>query len=198
MAGDDDLRINTLHRFAKRSPRLVLHEYSHCEVPAGCGGVVLRWLDPARGAPATVRVVASGVEASCWLDGEPLASGLTLLREGGRLLAVHLRRTEPGPRPFTVGVHHDEEHDHETDLIGAGARRCCTRTPPAGGAAWTAVDFDDARWAEAPRATPAQLAAADSWLTYNFDRAREAGRPVLVLDADELWLRIAFTAPGAP
>ena len=33
------LRLNTLNRFRKHSPRLLLEEYSHCEVPAGCGGV---------------------------------------------------------------------------------------------------------------------------------------------------------------
>jgi len=40
---DRDLKLNSLSRFSKQSPRLVLEEYSHCEVPAGCGGVVLRW-----------------------------------------------------------------------------------------------------------------------------------------------------------
>jgi hypothetical protein len=41
MAGKD-LRLNSLSRYTKRSPEYVLEEHSHCEVPAGCGGVVLR------------------------------------------------------------------------------------------------------------------------------------------------------------
>ncbi len=36
----DELKLN---RFRKRSGELVLEEFSHCEVPAGCGGAVLRW-----------------------------------------------------------------------------------------------------------------------------------------------------------
>ena len=40
---DRQLRINTLSRYRGRPPRLVLEEHNHCEVPAGCGGVVLRW-----------------------------------------------------------------------------------------------------------------------------------------------------------
>ena len=76
MADDDDadaadaeaLRINKLHRFAKHSPRLVLHEYSHCEVPAGCGGVVLRWLDPATGRPCVIELGSVDLRACVWLD----------------------------------------------------------------------------------------------------------------------------------
>ena len=51
MGNDDkpDLRLNELERFRKTSSRLALEAHSHCEVPAGCGGVVLRWTRP--GAP---------------------------------------------------------------------------------------------------------------------------------------------------
>src|SRR5574339_211352 len=65
---DEALRLNTLHRFRKHSPRLLLQEYSHCEVPAGCGGVVLRWIDREGGLPVVVRVAALG-PVRAWLDG---------------------------------------------------------------------------------------------------------------------------------
>jgi hypothetical protein len=39
---DRELDLNTI-RAIKQSPGLVLEEHGHCEVPAGCGGVVLRW-----------------------------------------------------------------------------------------------------------------------------------------------------------
>ena len=39
----DEQRLNSVDRFRKKSERLVLEEHGHCEVPAGCGGVVLRW-----------------------------------------------------------------------------------------------------------------------------------------------------------
>jgi hypothetical protein len=49
MPDSDDLRLNELQRYRKTSGRLALKVHSHCEVPAGCGGVVLRWRRP--GAP---------------------------------------------------------------------------------------------------------------------------------------------------
>jgi hypothetical protein len=38
--------LNSLDRFRKHPGQLVLEEHGHCEVPAGCGGVVLRWRNP--------------------------------------------------------------------------------------------------------------------------------------------------------
>jgi hypothetical protein len=195
MAGDDDLRLNTLHRFAKHSPRLVLHEYSHCEVPAGCGGVVLQWLDPARGVPALVRISGGELEASCWLDGEPLASNLARVRTGPRVLAVHLRRKQPGAHPFTVGAVYDGDPDAHL-IRGPGPRWRCTAAPP--GEGWTAPDHDDAAWAAPRLASAEQLAALESWERRGFAEAAEDERPVLVMETDELWLRVAFTAPEGP
>jgi hypothetical protein len=193
MAGDDDLRINTLHRFAKHSPRLVLHEYSHCEVPAGCGGVVLRWLDPVKGAPVMVRLLLSDAEASCWLDGEPVASQIALLPAGRRVLAVHIWREKPGARPFAVGIFPDDAQG--TELIHQGGPRwCCTTATPGAGYEWTAPGFDDAAWREVPLASAELLAAQSTWQQRAYENAAEAGQPVFALDADELWLRVAFTA----
>jgi len=50
----DDLRLNSLDRFRKSKSGLTLEVYSSCEVPAGCGGAVLRWRRP--GAPIMVCV----------------------------------------------------------------------------------------------------------------------------------------------
>ena len=195
MAGDDDLRLNTLHRFAKHSPRLVLHEYSHCEVPAGCGGVVLRWVDPAKGAPALVRLYGREVAATCWLDGERLASSIAQLRAGPHAIAAHLRREEPGVQPFTLWAMY--EADLDLDLIPRGAPRwCCTTSPPPEG--WTDPAFDDAAWGEVPRISAERLAELESWARRSYEEAAAAGRPVFALEHDELWLRVAFTAPEAP
>jgi hypothetical protein len=38
-----DLSLNSIDRYRKRSNRLILEEHRSCELPAGCGGVVLRW-----------------------------------------------------------------------------------------------------------------------------------------------------------
>ena len=52
---DRDLKLNSLSRFSKQSPRLVLEEYGNCEVPAGCGGAVLRWRQADEPIPMTIR-----------------------------------------------------------------------------------------------------------------------------------------------
>jgi len=128
MTDDDDLKINTLHRFAKHSARLVLHEYSHCEVPAGCGGVVLRWMDPARGRPVTVRVAKGDV----WIDGVELEVSHTQLVPGMHLLAVHGRDVQP-----RVTLDGDVR---ELPLVNWR----CTQADP--GPGWQAVAFDDRSW----------------------------------------------------
>ena len=56
MSDRDDLRLNELQRYRKTSSRLALEVHSHCEVPAGCGGVVLRWRRP--GAPVGISLLS--------------------------------------------------------------------------------------------------------------------------------------------
>ena len=207
MAGDDDdLRLNTLHRFAKHSPRLVLHEYAHCEIPAGCGGVVMRWYDPATGAPGMVKLEAFGGDGTLWLDGEPLASSLVHLRAGAHVIAVHLQpeatseaaakapAAAPAPRPFVLGVMY--EADLDRDLISSGAARwCCTATRPPEG--WTAPGFPDAAWSEVPRPPAGYLEGLARWPRYAIEQAAQRGQPVFDFRTDELWLRVAFTAAAA-
>ncbi len=143
---DDDLKINTLHRFAKASPRLVLHEYSHCEVPAGCGGVVLRWVDPRLGEPATVRVSADET-AEVWLDGDPLENARTQLAPGAHVVAVHGRDVQ-----VTVLLD-DGDEGVEIPL----ATRFATHDP---GPGWQAVGFDDLSWGTGEPAGEAWLRVA--------------------------------------
>ncbi|MCG8419887.1 MAG: hypothetical protein MJE77_18290 [Proteobacteria bacterium] len=97
----DDLRLNTLHRFAKHSPRLVLEEYSHCEVPAGCGGVVIRWADAAAGTAAIIHVACMG-RVQAYLDGRAVDSGRVHVAPGDHLLALHITDIEGLERPAVL------------------------------------------------------------------------------------------------
>lgn len=109
MSDDDEaLRLNTLHRFRKFSPRLLLEEYSHCEVPAGCGGVVLRWIDPSAATPAVIRVFADA-QLSSWLNGVAIESGRVDLRPGMNVLALALEQVQQPAH--TVG------HDRTAPLL---------------------------------------------------------------------------------
>jgi hypothetical protein len=195
MSEDDDLRINTLHRFAKHSPRLVLQEYSHCEVPAGCGGVVLRWLDPAQGVPVSIRMVGLNADSETWLDGAPLASSRAQLASGRRVIAFHLRRKTARPLLFTLGVHPDSDDDR--DLVHAGAPRWCV-TEQAPGSGWQAAGFDDAGWA-APAPPAAGFAGArEGWETNVLEAAQQRGQPLHASTADQLWGRVTFAVAEAP
>lgn len=189
VSDDDEIRINTLHRFTKHSPKLVLHEYSHCEVPAGCGGVVLRWIDPTQGLPATLRFDAPHARAAAWLDGNELASSLTLVRPGVRLFALHIKRTEPVPQEFAVTLTFDSAPDRD-QTIGATWRS--TTSPPPDG--WIAPTFDDGAWGEPRPVTQAILDTMETWRRSSYDRKLARGQSVFALETDELWLRVAVTA----
>ncbi|MEO8702196.1 MAG: hypothetical protein ABI867_19285 [Kofleriaceae bacterium] len=186
MDDDDDLRINTLHRFAKHSPRLILHEYSHCEVPAGCGGVVLRWIDPADGRPVITRVLGDAT-STVWLDGKPTTSSLGMLRTGMRVIAVAVMPEKPCA--FVVSLAHDADQQRDVIHLGAPVWRCTATSPPAG---WERPDFDDTSWAEPTLASAERIAREDNWQRTQFERARERGQQVFATTGP-LWLRVAFT-----
>ena len=84
----DELRLNSLDRFRKQSPRLVLEEHGHCEVPAGCGGVVLRWRNPFA-ARLFDLAVFTPTDATTWLDGVEPETGLIDLAVGPHAVAIH-------------------------------------------------------------------------------------------------------------
>src|SRR5437763_2980929 len=83
----DEQQVNSLERFRKRSGRLVLEEHGHCEVPAGCGGVVLRWRNPLATIPLIVSLYTP-VEAHCFLDETELRTGGIDLRPGTHVVAT--------------------------------------------------------------------------------------------------------------
>lgn len=194
MTDDEDLRINTLHRFAKHSPRLALYEYSHCEIPAGCGGVVLRWIDPAQGWPARVSVQLPNGSSTVWLDGIELDSSLVMLGAGLRTVGLHCKREQPGPQPLMLTIAYDSG---DLDVVARGAPqwRGTTVQPPAG---WADPAFDDASWPAIPSAPAALIAAQPRWYLGTFEEHVAAGGSVFALDADELWVRVQFTAPEPP
>ena len=81
-----DLRLNSLSRYAKETSKLVLEEHGHCEIPAGCGGVVLRWFNPSQSMPLEFWVYVDG-EVKFALDGHALKSARPLVNYGEHVLA---------------------------------------------------------------------------------------------------------------
>lgn len=100
----DKPEVNSLDRFRKQPGRLVLETYDHCEVPAGCGGVVFRWRRAERDHEFAVSVF-SPAQATVWVDGEEMISRRTDLTAGPHVLALRLENAPlSGPLLMAVGA----------------------------------------------------------------------------------------------
>src|SRR5947209_3001910 len=85
----DEPQVNSLDRFRKQPTRLVLEEYSHCEVPAGCGGVVLRWRNPLAAISVLLHVFTP-VKSTTLIDGKATHHGLMDLAVGRHVFAARI------------------------------------------------------------------------------------------------------------
>ena len=171
---DRDININELSRYVKASPRLVLEEHSHCEVPAGCGGVVLRWRDPAEGLPVELWLLTAG-EADGYLDGRKAPNGRPILSYGPHVLATRITGAEvtnhqefqektsriPGILMFaaTCETTVDPSKPASSRILSAADgtwKYVLTELP---GDQWTQPEFDDTGWPsmrEEPVAEPGE------------------------------------------
>ncbi|HYT91444.1 MAG TPA: hypothetical protein VEL76_22210 [Gemmataceae bacterium] len=150
----DEQRLNSLDRFRKQPGRLVLEEHSHCEVPAGCGGVVLRWRNPLAGVPVTIHLY-SPVKAVCLLDGEELQTGRIDLVPGRHVAAVFLEKVDLSGNLLMFGAKHDpkelqrvvpaEIQEPPLKVVSAadGSWKFSLDRPPD---EWTNLTFDDGDW----------------------------------------------------
>ena len=185
---DDELRLNTVERFSKQSTRLVLEEHGHCEVPAGCGGVVLQWRDPQAGLPVIVGLLGSVGRGQVFLDGEALQHQRVVLSYGVHQLAMRLDEVA-APHWFIVRVEQDSSpRGVLLDLSSAadGTWRATTEDP---GDGWQAADFDDGGWmalAEASALSEEQLGQD----VYPYRTATRQGCTALALPpAATVWAR---------
>ncbi len=203
---EEDLRLNTLHRFQKHSPRLTLQVHSHCEVPAGCGGVVLRWVNPDAGFGAVIHV-QPGEGAEAWVDGARVTTTLLTLSYGEHLLAlrvvpvaVTVRSRRPKilgggdrtGRPFVCAVTSDGPRFPATAPATASSHRGW-RASPTSSPAWTEPGFDDRAWKDLG-ASALDVERSDSNLRWRIGSlVRDTGAQVLELpDAPEVFIRHRF------
>lgn len=183
---DEDLKLNTLDRFAKKSA-LILHEYSHCEVPAGCGGVVLRWIHPAMGRPSTL--LLTNARGIVFLDGKPVEASTIFLGTGGHVVGLAL---EASAQPWTLELAYDERG--ATDLItnGRAEWRGTNAEPPAD---WMAPSFDARGWELLPEIDEddlVPLGAPDRYPRRGLETALSEGRRVV---PHARFVRITFYVP---
>jgi hypothetical protein len=204
MDDDEALRLNTLHRFRKHSPRLLLEEYSHCEVPAGCGGAVLRWVDPRAGTPALIRTSVAA-KITLWLDGAPLESGRVDLSAGTRVLALALAEIVPPKqsrlatmfgrgRPATLllsivrALGRDTENHNAIVMLSSRATSAWRVTGETPAPSWTAPEFDDSSWS-VPERGELDPEDRNQWRA---ERLQSHGAVPLALPPKQAWMRVRF------
>ena len=155
----EDLNLNSLSRFSKKSTRYILEAQSHCEVPAGCGGVVLRWRNPSHGVPLTFRVYACGPYQFS-LDGQLLSSARPIIPFGEHVVSMVISEIKPGAVALVFAAKYEEFGAGKDYEARAAAGVLHFLSAPDGswkhtcaepqGDSWKQPGFDDANWSAMP------------------------------------------------
>ncbi|MFI0406726.1 hypothetical protein [Actinomadura sp. 3N508] len=148
-----ELKLNSLSRYSKSSSMFVLEEYGHCEVPAGCGGVVLRWRNPRNGVPLRMLLYVNG-DGEVYLDGEPPPSGIPVVPFGEHVLALELALADPAYAVLSFAALFPPESprvratgpDEPSVSVLSAADGTWKYTAQAPGDDWTSGGFDDSSW----------------------------------------------------
>ncbi len=205
----DEQRLNSLDRFRKRPGRLVLELYSHCEVPAGCGGAVLRWRNPRATVPTIIRLYTAG-KAACFIDGAELRGVGIDLAPGPHVVAVALGDVAQATGLLMFAAVSDyrvsekkppsqvTEPRLEVLSRGDGTWRYTLERPTSDG--WRSVGFDDCAWPALVFVPTPRLGYGDPG-GYQCIHAARAGAACLGLPpgargADAVWVRKAFDVPA--
>jgi len=197
---DQELSLNGPERFRKRSPRLTLEEHGGCEVPAGCGGVVLRWVRKGEERAGVVVTLLAPASVRAWMDGVELEAGRIELLAGEHVLAAELAPyDQAGPglvgelrAAGGLGWRHEERSTPD------GTWRA-TATAPLGDG-WRAPEFDDRAWTplvERPEVVP-ERASSDRRARLRRLGALALGLPLAPAAPRPLWLRKRWTLPPQP
>lgn len=152
---DRDLKLNSLSRYSKQSPRLVLEEYGHCEVPAGCGGAVLRWRNPDEPIPMTAHFFygTSSKLETMQLDGVDIKHKPRIpLTYNTHVLTIEVKECDLtfGVVMFYSQLNADyvrvlqPEGDLTVISLPDGTWRC--HPEPSDSSDWQNADFDDSTW----------------------------------------------------
>jgi len=205
-----EVQVNAVSRYEKSSGRLVLEEYSSCEVPAGCGGAILRWIDPLEALPLHLWLWTTG-EAEAFFDGAPITSSRFDARAGSHVFALCVRPKEdlPAQLAFSFGYTDDAKGDVEPSrsrplgkkiqiLSGAGVVIVGSPREPVGDA-WRSLAFDDSGWPALVRMSAAIKDGAKDW---HLEQVQQTGARVVGLPEQQgpLWVRCSFeiSLEGAP
>ncbi|WP_217917050.1 MULTISPECIES: hypothetical protein [unclassified Myxococcus] len=190
MSDSDDFRLNALARYRKTSSQLALEVHSHCEVPAGCGGVVLRWRRPGASIGLTLSSYVKGVPDGLFLDGNPLVEQRMNVTAGAHVLSFEVNR--PGDAGFVLmraRLNPEIASAVRTELASApdGRWTATTRPPPEG---WRLPDFADAGFAPLVERPVPEPNSNERWRWQMLQG--DATGLGLVSSATKAWVRWSF------
>ena len=212
---DRDLRLNSVSRYSKESSRLVLEEHSSCEIPAGCGGVVLRWFNPLRALPLEFRMYVKG-DVKFALDGNVLKSARPLVDYGEHVVSFVVSRyklnegflmfaaTVESKAKAAPALKEKSVSDNEFISDGDGSWKYTLNEPSDD--SWMTTGFDDRHWQTLVLRTvtkPSEKGSGAYWL----DKMLELGAKGLGMEdigwsaklfgktrsSDPIWIRKVFT-----
>ncbi len=203
------LRLNSIARYQKQSPEYVLEEHSHCEVPAGCGGVVLRWRNPHLSVPIEMRLYAVGA-VSFMLDGDEPLSSRPLVPYGDHVLCWTIAEFDPtaaillfagvcDTSAINVSVTPPPDGNGNPIYTATDGSWRYTYTAPADND-WLRPHYDDSAWlpmVTRPVTPPDEKAYGAA---YRLKRLQEAGAEGLgVVGAiEKVWIRRRFSLAPKP
>jgi hypothetical protein len=198
-----DLKLNSLSRYSKTSPNFVLEEHAHCEVPAGCGGVVLRWTNPDRAVPVELWFFTTG-HAKVYIDGAPPKSGRPMIKYGNHVIACDVSQFAAESALLIFAGVYDEDKNVLTKVTPKtgnkiyilssddGSWKYTTEKPRDD--VWMRPGYDDSDWLtmlsrELPRVEK------DWRISYRVEKATRFGAVALGIStsAAHVWIRKAFS-----
>jgi hypothetical protein len=201
---DRDLKLNSLPRYSKTSPQLILEEHGHCEVPAGCGGVVLRWRNPNDGIPLQIWPYAAG-KFEMFLDGVTPSSGRPTVSWGSHVWSFVISEINPERAALMFAALYDEQVaqikttgpsvEPVTVLSKSDGSWKYTISEPSD-SRWRNLDYDDSAWLPM---TPKEVDPAAVERThkdsYRIRRIQGFGAEPLGItqSGTKFWIRKTFT-----
>jgi hypothetical protein len=181
--------LNSIDRFRKRPERIVLEEHGHCEIPAGCGGVVLRWRNPQTAVPVTIHLYTPA-KIACFIDGAPLQTGRIDLAPGMHVFSVHFEKVDLSVGLMMVAAKHDPKEYQRTlptavieppfTLVSAADRTWKFTLSDPGSESWKSLEFDDVSWPSLTTTTAPKLDPGASG-AFQCRRCRDLGAACLGL-----------------
>ena len=205
---DRDLKLNSLGRYGKSNSRLILEEHSHCEVPAGCGGVVLRWRNPNSGLLFILHFFGSG-KGTILLDGKALTSARPLISFGEHVLSLAVTDIAPGSTILGFAGIHDESQSsfprvsqpsgRKMSILSAAEGSWTYVTTEPADDTWSRSGFDDSHWRQMTACEPPSLDKQDMQ-KYRLETILKFGAACLGIEgqSSRAWVRKSFTINQDP